>query len=172
MKQFIILSIPLFADDLSIPVHEQINILPTHNYMRIPYAPTWNGAAAIPGMGIVLTTTEQTATTHTSFLSRSSSPSISNTPSRSSSPSAKARPLSAPFVRSPQLTGLLPHQPASLPLPHTTVDPFAEMVNKDSSPLPVNAPPTFSSEQVSKTAFDMFFPSLIREINFYFFSFL
>lgn len=96
-------------------------------------------------MSIVFAPNDHTNTTHT-FMSRSSSPSISNTPSRSSSPSAKGRPLSAPFPRSPQMSGALPHQPASLPLPQTTVDPFSEI--KDSPNLPINPVANFTPEEV------------------------
>ncbi len=132
-----------FADDMSIPMAEQISIgLPPHNFVRFPFhAGPWN-----PAIPIVFTTTEQTNTTH-SLMSRSSSPSLSNSPSRSSSP-AKVRPLSAPFIRSPQIAGPIPHQPTSLPLPQPNLDPFGEMLNKDMPALSMNAVPNYASEQV------------------------
>lgn len=129
---------------------EQISIgLPAANFMRYPF-PTATSPQLIPSgwnpaMPIVFTSTDHTNTTHT-FMSRSSSPSISNTPSRSSSPSAKGRPLSAPFSRSPQMSGAIPHQPTSLPLPQTNVDPFVDI--KDSPNLRINTVPNFTPEQV------------------------
>lgn len=130
---------------MSIPIAEQISIgLPPPNFVRFPFpAAAWN-----PAIPIVFTTTEQTNTTQ-SFMSRSSSPSLSNSPSRSSSPSAKVRPLSAPFIRSPQMVVPITHQPTSLPLPQTNIDPFGEIINKDMSGVPVNTVHSYASEQVN-----------------------
>lgn len=134
-----------FADELSIPLAEQMSIgLPPPNFVRFPFAATPWSAAGIP---IVFTTNEPTNTTSHSFVSRSSSPSLSSSPTRSSSPSAKVvRPLSAPFARSPQMGGPVP-QPASLPMPPTAADPFAEMVAKE-VPTVAAVLPNFASEQV------------------------
>lgn len=139
---------PPYASDIPIPLAEQISLVPGTNFVRYPFAATTSPqlipnawSTAVP---IVFTTTEHTNTTHT-FMSRSSSPSISNTPSRSSSPSAKGRPLSAPFSRSPQISGNVSQQPASLPLPQTN-DPFIDC--KESPNLRINPVPNITPEQL------------------------